>query len=386
MAETLDTSDLDRFIGVPLNQNRLVEPVHVNDIRRWTQAMRHPNPLYYDADYAAESRFGQIVAPQSFTIVTNSGQGFLPAAIGTIPNSHQLFGGDDWWFYGPRILPGDTMTTVQMMQGYRVVETSFAGPTVIQRGDSHYTNNRGEPVALQRSTAIRYLASEARERGSLLDLEEHDWTDDELAAIFKEREAYVESIRALGHDPRTFESVGEGDQLQTKVIGPHSHISFATEWRAYTMTLWGKVIETQDFVPRTDAGNTPAMTAFLENAEWDPEFDDGAYYGGARGHLFDKYARWIGMPRAYGYGATLGAWALDFCSTWAGEWGFVAHASTQYRNPALTGDVSYINGTVTAKEESTTPGHGKVKIEFVVTSHRDDVVCKGNAEVLLPKE
>ena len=235
---TLDTSDLDRYVGVPLQVNRLLEPVSVDDIRRWAQAMRHPNPLYYDAAYAGESRFGAIVAPQSFTIVTNAGQGFAPAAVGKIPDSHQLFGGDDWWFYGPRVAAGDTMTTVQMMHGYRVVDTEFAGPTVFQRGDSHYSNQRGEPVALQRSTSIRYMASAARSNSSLLDQEEPDWSDEQLAGIFKEREKYVASIRSLGHGPRTWASVSEGDQLTTKVIGPHSHVSFATEWRAYTMNLW----------------------------------------------------------------------------------------------------------------------------------------------------
>jgi hypothetical protein len=384
----IDTSDLDRFVGVPLAVNRLLEPVTVSDIRRWAQAMRHPNPLYYDAEWAAESRFGQIVAPQSFTIVTNTGQGFRPANIGTIPESHQLFGGDDWWFYGPRVAAGDTMTTVQMMHGYRVTDTKFAGPTVFQRGDNHYTNQRGEPVALQRSTSIRYMAAAARDNASLADQgqEETDWTDEQLAGIFKEREAYVASLRSLGHDPRSWESVSEGDELVAKVIGPHSHVSFATEWRAYTMNLWGGVIESTPLMEMTSSGNTAEMTAFVENVSWDPEFGDGAYFGAARGHLFDKYAQWIGMPRAYGYGATMGAWIIDFLSSWVGEWGFVTHTASQYRGPALTGDVTYLRGSVTGKSESTTPGQGKVAIDYVMTSHRGEVMAKGSGEVLLPHE
>jgi acyl dehydratase len=383
---TLDTSDLDRYVGVPLAVNRLVEPVTVNDIRRWAQAMRLPNPLYYDAEYAAASRFGGIVAPQSFTIVTNAGHGFAPANVGTIPNSHQLFGGDDWWFYGPRIAPGDTMTTTQMMHGYRVSNTKFAGPTAFQRGDNHYANGRGEPVALQRSTSIRYLAANARNNASLAERDEPDWSNEDLARIFAERKAYVDSITSLGHDPRTWQSVSEGDELAVKVIGPHSHISFATEWRAYTMNLWGGSVVTERLLGESDAGNTPEMTAFVENKAWDPEFADGGYYGGARGHLFDKYAQWIGMPRSYGYGASMGAWIIDFLSTWAGEWGFVAHTASQYRGPALVGDVTYVNGTVTGKSQSSKPGQGQVSIDFVVKSHRDEVMVKGSGDVLLPLE
>ena len=35
----------------------------------------------------------------------------------------------------------------------------------------------------------------------------------------------------------------------------------------------------------------------------------------------DRYAQRIGMPRAYGYGASMGAWVLDYLTNWAGEWG-----------------------------------------------------------------
>src|SRR3546814_9614589 len=52
-----------------------------------------------------------------------------------------------------------------------------------------------------------------------------------------------------------------------------------------------------------------------------PELTDGAYYGPSRGHLFPKYARKIGMPRSYGYGASMGAWVTDYLAGWAGEWG-----------------------------------------------------------------
>ena len=42
---TLDTSDVDRWVGVPLGGGYLKDPVHVNDIRRWAQGMQNPNPL-----------------------------------------------------------------------------------------------------------------------------------------------------------------------------------------------------------------------------------------------------------------------------------------------------------------------------------------------------
>ncbi|GAA0983878.1 hypothetical protein GCM10009555_056510 [Acrocarpospora macrocephala] len=385
MTSSLDTSDIDRYIGVPLGRSGAVEPIHVNDIRRWAQAMRHPNPLYYDAEYAAESRFGGIVAPQSFTVVCDAGHGARPALQGKIPESHMLFGGDEWWFFGPRIVAGDMVTVEQMAFDYRLTETRFAGPTIIQRGDNHYTNQRGEKIALQRSSAIRYRPAAARGTGAYAGLEEEtEWSDEDLARLTKEKEAYIATIRGLGHGRRSWDEVNEGDELPAKVIGPHSVVSFTTEWRAYTMNAWNTMFR-EEYVPTEDRGFTAEMSV-TGDVDLDPEFGDGAYYGASRGHLFERYARRIGMPRPYGYGASMGAWILDYLSSWAGEWGFVAHSKAQYRGPALSGDVTYLRGTVTGKEASMVAGQGAVNIAYVMTNQKDDVLSKGTAEVLLPRD
>ena len=157
-----DTSDVDRWIGVPLGGGVMKEPVSATDIRRWAQGMQNPNPLHYDEGYAAESRFGRLVAPQSFVVCTSDSHGAGPAIQGTIPGTHMLFGGDEWWFFGPRIEPGDRLNLERMLFDYKVTETKFAGPTMFSRGDTTYINQRGELVAKQRSTSIRYLAEEAR--------------------------------------------------------------------------------------------------------------------------------------------------------------------------------------------------------------------------------
>ena len=166
--DALDVSDLDRHMGVPIEPGELKEPVTTNDIRRWVQAMHYPNPLHYDERWAGESRFGAIVAPQSFTVACDTSHGASPAQVGLIPSSHLIFGGDDWWFFGPQVLPGDKLLCHRMPYDYRVTETRFAGPTCFQRGDTLYINQRGERVALQRSTAIRYRARAGPREGALL--------------------------------------------------------------------------------------------------------------------------------------------------------------------------------------------------------------------------
>jgi acyl dehydratase len=381
----IDTSEIDRWVGVPLTRTGIKEPVAISDIRRWVTAMHHPNRLHFDEEYAAGSRFGGIIAPQSFTVNVAAGHGARGATQGFIPESHMLFAGDEWWFFGPRIRPGDKFVVDQSVFDYRKTTSSFAGPMVIQRGDSNYVNQAGERVALQRASAFRYQPQAARETAAYEGVgEEPEWSDDELELLVKDKELYVRSIIELGHDPRPFEGVGVGDELPVKVLGPHSVVSFATEWRAYTMNAWGATFVDQ-LVDPGDGGWTKEMSVDPERVKWDPEFGDGAYYGAARGHLNAKYARRIGMPRPYGYGASMGAWVIDHLSTWAGEWGYVAHTSTQYRGPAFTGDVSYLRGSVTAKSDSMDPSMGQVHIDYTMVNQRDELLAKGTGEVLLPR-
>jgi len=380
---TLDTSDVDRWVGVPLGGGYLKDPVHVNDIRRWAQGMQNPNPLYYDDRFAAEGRLGRIVAPQSFAVATDVGHGATPAIQGTIPGSHMIFGGDEWWFFGPRIEPGDRLKGERMLFDYRVTETKFAGPTMFSRGDTTYINQRGEMVAKQRSTSIRYLAEEARKRAQFNEKDDPEWSDDALADIEEQKFAYYSTFR--GHDRVLWKDVNEGDRLPTRPIGPHTLMSFTTEWRAFNMNIWGAA----DYwgVSTTDAaGWLPEMSRDPRQAAIDPTRADGLYQGPSRGHVQPRYARLIGMPRGYGYGATMGAWILDYLTNWSGEWGEIVHSNAQYRNPAFTGDATFLNGTVTGKDIDPSTGHHLAFVEYTMTNQRDAVMAKGTAEISLPNE
>ena len=401
----LDVSDLDRHMGVPIRPGELKEPVALNDIRRWVQAMHYPNPLHYDERWAAESRWGEIVAPLSFTVACDTSHGASPAQVGRIPGSHLIFGGDDWWFFGPRIRPGDKLVCHRMPYDYRVTETKFAGPTCFQRGDTLYINQRGERVALQRSTSIRYKVGEAKEKklftadaagdaaGAEADAArgaaggEPEWSDEQLADLEERKLAFIDQIQSLGHDPRRFSSVSVGDRLAEHVLGPHSLASFATEWRAYPMTTWGATAKGPTTVSAEELGYTKEMAGYEGDRRMErlnPELTDGAYYGPSRGHLQPRWARHVGMPRGYGYGASMGAWILDYVSGWAGEWGTIVHSSAQYRNPAFTGDATFLTGEVV---DTRVERRSHVAVVAVDVRNQDDaVLAKATVDVELPPE
>jgi acyl dehydratase len=377
-----DTSDVDRHVGQPVGGGQLKEPVSVTDIRRWVQAMQYPNPLHFEDEVAAASVFGRIVAPQSFTICCDVGHGAGPAIVGNIPGTHMIFGGDEWWFAGPRIYPGDLLRMKRRFVDYKVSETKFAGPTMFSRGETLYTNQRGERVAKQWSTAVRYRADVARERGFFAQAAPlPTWTEARLGAIEAQRREWIRS-RAGAESP-TLESVEVGQSLLTRPIGPHSLPSLASEWRGYTFTVWGSTYhEGADHL--SEAGWLDEMDRDLEGAQEDPELADGLYHGPSRGHTDEDHARLIGMPRGYGYGASMGAWVLDYVAAWAGDRGLVRHSAVQYRFPAFDGDLTLLDAEVTDARYDKMLGAGLVTLEVTMTNQDGSVMAKGPVEVELP--
>jgi hypothetical protein len=376
----LDATDVDRWLGVPLGGGQLKEPIHINDIRRWAQGMQNPNRLYFDERYAAESVNADLIAPQSFTICTDVGHGAPPAIQGHIPGQHMLFGGDEWWCFGPRIRPGDYIRQDRMLFDYKVTETKFAGPTMFSRGDTTYINQHGLIVAKQRSTSIRYIAENARKMGLFAGNQEKEWTDAELEAIEKEKLEYYQSFLDLGHQKRLFVKVG--DKLPRRPIGPHTLLSFTTEWRSYTMTVWGSSYD-YGLSSTQESGWTPEMSRDSEGAKVDPANADGLYKGPSRGHAQPRWARHIGMPRGYGYGATMGAWILDYLTNWGGEHCCVLHSDMKYRFPALTGDLTYLDGEVTNLTYEDT-GHPVAHVKVSMTTQDGSTMAGGDAELRLP--
>jgi acyl dehydratase len=384
--KTLDTSDIDQYLGKPLDSSPLREAIGNNDIRRWVHAMHYPNRLHYDPAFAAASRFGKLVAPQSFPIATDDGHGAAPACVGCIPNSHLLFGGDEWWFYDVPVVAGDLIYNERIPFDYVVKETKFAGPTCFQRGDNNYRNQRGELIAVQRSTAIRYLAEAGGESVDTSELEDPVWSEDELKALEERKFGWIQMLHDLGHKQRWWDDVQVGDQLTERVFGPHSIASFTTEWRAYLFTIWGTMDLRKNDLEAL--GFTKEMAGYENDPEMqliNPELTDGAYYGPSRGHLFPQWARKIGMPRSYGYGASMGAWVTDYLAGWAGEHGRVVHSVANYRGPALCGDITIQTAEVVDKLVDA-DGRHLVQVKHRMTNQKGNTLCTGTAEIALPKK
>ena len=387
---TLDLSDVDHRVGQLVGGGQLWDPCSASDIRRWVMAMDNPNPLHWDEEFARNTRFGGLVAPQSIAVGLDFGHGAQPACVGYIPDSHLIFGGEEWWFYGTPVRPGDKLFQDRRFHGYKVVDTKFAGPTMFSHGDTIHKNQHGSLVAKERSTAIRYLSAEATKRGmydnQIGSLKK--WTNDELIEVEKLRHDWLMSNR-LGVSPR-FDEVDVGDTLPRRAIGPHSIASFTTEYRAFVFNIWG----TSEWVAPEgvddpwiyqDPGWTDGFGYDEEGAKIDPRKRDGLYVGPSRGHIDADKASEVGMARAYGYGATMGAWCTDFLANWAGHEGMVRHSKADFRGPAFEGDVTYFDAEVVDKITESEWGVPLVQIKLRLTSQDGTTLVTCTAEVELPR-
>ena len=121
-----------------------------------------------------------------------------------------------------------------------------------------------------------------------------------------------------------------------------------------------------------------------EDAKVDPRKRDGLYLGPSRGHIDADRATEVGMARAYGYGATMGAWCTDYLAYWAGNDGMVRHSKADFRGPAFEGDVTYFDAEVVGKEAEYRVGGASFQVKLRLSNQNDEELVACTAEVELP--
>jgi acyl dehydratase len=357
--QTIDLSDVDRWMGREVGGEQLRLPVTRTDVMRWVQAMRNPNPAYFDIDWA-RGRGQTLRVPQSMILACAIRHGVHTSIQGEIVGARQMNGGDEWWFEAP-VQVGDVVVSQRKALDYKLTETGFAGPTLFQRGETIYLDQEGRRLARQISTSIRFLAANLKGRGggSKAEAEPPQFSGDQLGAFEQQRLDYARGLHEPG--PIARDQLSPGAKLPVRPIGPHSVQSFTNEQRSFLYTVWGNLSD--DGLPRT------ARNIRSEAAALDPEFADGLFHGASAGHTDSSAAAQRGMPRAYGAGASACAWLTDYVTNWLGDEGAITHCKVQYRNPILVGDLTFISGEVT---KASAEPDGSVLVELSLKTENQD--------------
>ncbi len=162
--ETLVTEDMILRQG-RWGSERDSPPVSESDIRKWAIAVYWPEtppPVFWDAVYAATTRWGTIIAPPDFNpfawpIVTEKPKVATKAASSGEVKARKLRGmnGGQVDTYGVPMRPGDVITARNRLRDWDERQTRL-GHTLFTYSETEWHNQQGELVKRRVSTAILY--------------------------------------------------------------------------------------------------------------------------------------------------------------------------------------------------------------------------------------
>lgn len=126
--------------------------------RQFARAVNYNDPIYFDEAAARAKGHRGIVAPFGFLghpVVVPGQPARVPEAFRlNIPYKRVLNGGTDIEYLG-EVCAGDKLTAATKLSNLTEREGKI-GPMLIVETETTFRNEKGEAVAIQRGTAIRY--------------------------------------------------------------------------------------------------------------------------------------------------------------------------------------------------------------------------------------
>jgi acyl dehydratase len=369
MAEAVITAemmaDMEARAGVALRIDHSVNNEEATRlaILRFAGGIGDPNPLWTDADYAAASAYGGLVAPPSFVIGCFSGIQFGWPGLGAFHSNSDLE------FLRPVRL-GDRITAECVYDGFDGPKASrFAERIVIDNFTNRYTNQRDELVATIRWSVINYERATAKKKGKESGTQlPHPWTEGEVLAL--EEEVLAEWPR--GAEPRWWEDVSVGDTLDQVIKGPiglTDEVAFLAGGGAP--------------IPRLTAHGV-ALREYRKHPAWafrDPV--SSALEPIYAVHYNKAAANAMGVPLQYDVGFQRQCWHLHLFTNWIGDAGWVKRAYAEYRRFVYHSDVVRLSGTVVDKYVDA-DGEPVVDVTTTALNQRGEDVMPGRATLALP--
>ncbi len=357
---------LRRLIGVPIEDS--LEPwcyeATRDNIRHYAHGIGDDNPLWCDPEYAAKTKYGNVIAPPSFVFPLNR---ILSGYVGGLPGVHAMWAGANLTWHKP-MRRNDQFTTKAWLKDLIEHETRFAGRAIQQIYHVDYYNQQNELVAEGDSWCFRTERDTARERGTkYTEVKQKgsvQYSREDLAKIF----ALYEAEEMRGATPRYIEDVKVGDKLPTMAKGPMTvtgFIAYAQGWGGLYIRankLAWKQLRKHPGLGIPDRFGIPDVP---ERVHWDPDL-----------------ARQVGTPDAYDYGPERTSWMTHHLTNWMGDEGFLRKFSGEIRRHNPVGDTLYINGEVTRVFQENSEHF--VEISQTATNQDGELSVRAKGIVQLP--
>lgn len=357
---------LKRRIGVEIVGS--VEPwcheATRDNIRHYAHGIGDDNPLWCDPKYAAESRFGGIVACPSFLFSCDR---IVSGYVGGLPGVHAMWAGADWTWHAP-IRRNDEIHTRAALKDLIEHDTRFAGRAIQQIYHVDFYNQRNELLAEADSWCFRTERDTARERGS-----KYEDVRAKGARVYTEAElddfyALYAAERRRGGEARYWEDVAVGDDLPPMPKGPMTvtgFIAYAQGWGGLYIRSNRLAWQLIDAHPGLGIKNRFGIPDCPERVHWEEDL-----------------ARQVGTPGAYDYGPERCSWLTHHMTDWMGDLGFLRRATSKIRRHNPEGDLLVIRGKVTGKRVEA--GRHLVEIEQEARNQDDELSVLGTGVVELP--
>jgi acyl dehydratase len=377
-AYALTDHDIERArlllgVSVASRDSEQIHTVSIDNIRTFAFACGNDNPLFCDPEYAAGTRWGNVIAPSMMAGCVNRpmlGDPLDPdlkaRTKSVFRGIHVFISGGEWLFYKP-VYPGDSLYSFQCAESLEVQPSEFAGRKVNRVTRQVKLNQRGEVVAVYRYREILTERKTARDRGKYSKLEPAHYTDEDLARL---DEIYAQDA-PRGATPWYFEDVRVGEPLRPSASGPLSVTDVVTfhaggyGWVPYGLRvgrLWHK--------------NRKRIAPFYVKNEMG--FPDVAQ----RLHWDNAWAQAIGNPMAYDYGVMRENYIYRYLTDLAGDNGWVYRQYDEIRKFNYIGDTQFISGEIVGTRAEL--GLNLVDLKVKMTNQRGEETVICDASIALP--
>lgn len=360
-------------LGVPAPQYTPPHNYEVtwDGVRHFAYGYGDDNPLYCDPSYGPSTRWGSLIAPPNFLYTMGE-----DAAPKPTPEAKAVLKGDpfagmgsyqavmefEWW---RPLTIGDRCKVLQAQVGVVPKQSSFGGRTVHVTHDYLYANGDGDVLAVRRGTWINAERDASKKRAKEV-LTQEPYTADELAEI----DAAYDAETRRGAEPRFWEDVQIGDELQPRVKGPLLTTDIVVWHVGWGMQLtppgsFRLARKVRRKVPGLYPPNALNVPDTVQRLHWEPQ-----------------RAQELGLPTSYDYGGLRETWLTHLLTDWMGDDAWLWKLRCEHRKFNYVGDVTWVRGTVVDKQE--VDGRHEVHLEVTCTNQRGEVTTPGSAVVLLP--
>ena len=356
------------LIGMPIRVEQYNYEATRDTIRHYAWGIGDDNPLYYDADYARRSKWGNIIAPPTFFF------GLWDAVVAPgLPDVQWFYSGIDAVFHHA-IKRNDTITASAEYVDVQPVSGKTVSNMLVQTGDVRYHDQDGRLMTQVLSHCFRVARSAAKGGLRYAPREKHLFSAEELAKI---ADAQVNEF-VRGAHVLYWDDVEVGAALPGTVRGPINQQDMTSYYCGAVGTSGYKSTKLR-WKYKHWANTSPEKL---------PNNYDKSYYGAAVlpsiGHQDAKVATVdMGMPGPYDNGPQRCGMLATCATNWIGDNGFMRKLSTRLKVPVIFGDCNYFKGKVTGKRVEN--GVGLVDLELWGENQFGQVTIKGSAVVELPR-